>query len=671
MTFQFRKNLLDEMHIVTFQNKPEAVCTDEQIVKAMTMNENLKQMYGFTFKPADLFRIGAADASEEVFSSISDMIPEIKAKPMYPDFPSQVMAMDEAQYRMHQLMHYFSTYGLEDLFGVSVAKGWLPETEETEKTKEDIHLLDNTVLEAVSEDEVYSFAYSRILSKRERMTIPETEIVKECLLHLAPEEMTSVNIRFKENLVPVFSVCMNTLNGEVRINAIHALCQHTGDVFKCTREYLNQNKWHLKTSQKRAIVKILESYPVSDFENNLIPSREKREEILLVLQYTDYNMYAKSLPHKELVRQLREGSLRSWQAHFTKALLSSPKEAVAIASQRPGEMLRKAAWMFRNGVSKKDLRKALEDHADQLSTQTLVTVCRKFSDYESFSETDSPKEKAALFDIFMHALGKNLASKDTVLKDKKVYIEEGGFAFSDSVMETNDKSQEGGYVRSGLAYRIPEEVHTVRFFTYWNDERRIDIDLHAFGEDKENQPLHIGWNRDYKDQENGLAMSGDITHSNAAEFIDIDLTKATGKVKYINLMIHSYTGVPFSQIETVLTGMMAVSKTGVKTDVKLYTPANCFYHHELKENAVRMMYGFIDIDKRILVFNGKTPVNGSVNNKMTIPLFTLNTYLHMLLEAQNASVVKNKEEAEYVIQLGKAENDKEISLLDANYFMDA
>lgn len=668
MTFQFRKNLLDEMHIVTFQDKPEAVCTDEQIAKAMTMNENLKQMYGFTFKPADLFRIAAADASEEVFSSISDMIPEIKAKPMYPDFPSQVMAMEEAQYRMHQLMHYFSTYGLEDIYGVTVSKGWLPQMEETEKTKEDEHLLDNTVLEAVNEKEVYSFAYKRILSKRERMTIPENEIVKECLLHLTPEEMTSVNIRFKENLIPVFSTCMDTLHADARIDAIHALCQHTGDVFKCAKAYLNKNKWHLKTSQKRAIVKILESYPVSDFENNLIPSREKREEILLVLQYTDYNMYAKSIPHKELVRQLREGSLRSWQAHFQQALLKSPQEAVTIASQRPGEMLRKAAWMFRNGVSKTDIQKPLEEHADKLSTQTLVSVCRKFSDYASFDETVSVKEKVAMFDVFMHVLGKNLASKDTVLKGKKVFIEEGNFDFSHSVIETNDKSQEGGYVRSGLAYRIPEEVHTVRFFTYWNDESRIDIDLHAFGEDTDGKPIHIGWNTDYKDADKGIAMSGDITHSNAAEFIDINLNKATGKVKYINLQIHSYTGVPFNKIETVLTGMMAVSKAGTKTDVKLYTPANCFYHHELKDSTNRMTYGYIDIDQRILVFIGKPAAD---TLQKTIPLFTLHTYIHTLIEAQKASIVTTKEDADYIIRLDKAENDKEISLLDENYFMDA
>ena len=63
------------------------------------------------------------------------------------------------------------------MFPVEVAKGWLPNVKESIKTREDDKLLEAKVLELIPQTNQYQTPFIRILSKRERMTIPEKEII--------------------------------------------------------------------------------------------------------------------------------------------------------------------------------------------------------------------------------------------------------------------------------------------------------------------------------------------------------------------------------------------------------------------------------------------------------------------------------------------------------------
>ena len=175
---QFRNNLFSDLRLVILpagEDHPD----DAGLQEAVTMNENLRTETGYVFQPRDLIRIAARHAAGQIYTEIKAMIPKVKAAPMYPDFPSQVMAMDEAVFRFHQMVHYFSTYGLEDLFGIEVREGWLPDSTETPKTETDKTLLDAKVLSLAEEDGLYRRVYEQLLMRRERMTIPEKELVEE------------------------------------------------------------------------------------------------------------------------------------------------------------------------------------------------------------------------------------------------------------------------------------------------------------------------------------------------------------------------------------------------------------------------------------------------------------------------------------------------------------
>ena len=50
--------------------------------------------------------------------------------------------------------------------------------------------------------------------------------------------------------------------------------------------------------------------------------------------------------------------------------------------------------------------------------------------------------------------------------------------------------------------------------------------------------------------------------------------------------------------------------------------------------------------------------------------FTLEKYLNDLYSCQNINIVNNPDCADYTLVMGKPSNDKEISLIDNNFFMD-
>lgn len=81
--------------------------------------------------------------------------------------------------------------------------------------------------------------------------------------------------------------------------------------------------------------------------------------------------------------------------------------------------------------------------------------------------------------ILKRLLREHFRRASTPLKGKRIFCKLDQFDLIHSTLETEDRSKDGGYIRSGIAYRIPEDAKTVRFFAYWNDSVRVDIDLHA------------------------------------------------------------------------------------------------------------------------------------------------------------------------------------------------
>lgn len=674
---RFDKLLLSEMRTLESRGSASVknVDLETQLERALADNENLKAL-GYQLKAEAIVRL-AADYQENegmtpLYKRVMELEPAIEVDPMYPNFPTQVLEMDELEFRTHQIIHYLTTYGVEELLGVEVKEGWLPKTEEIEEREEDILVADLKTLDYLSSRQVDELVINSLIGRKERLLPKEIELAKEVVIRT---DLPIKNVPFKENIGAIFGDLLLTGSLEDRYKTLKTLAnvmKHPGDVLDLTEYMVVQNNYkHLKTSVKRGLVELIEQFSAGAIEENLASNRWSNKFLgkggkarsinrnIALIDYLSFNRFSKSDTAKNLVAELKSGLLKSWNQKLEQAYKEKDYEAVLdYLSQRPGVMFRQVNRLVKLGVDSEAISSLLKESSADLKTQTIVSALN------NFDGDDKVK------DIFMEVLINNLANKEMeIFKDKKIYLEEDDVALDKSSIEITDKFVEGGYITNGIAVRIPESAQLLRFFTYWNDKRHIDIDLHGVTVDKDGDIEHVGWNGAYKNK--ALVHSGDITHSDAAEYIDLDLTelKKNG-IDKIQFNINSYTGVPFSKIETVFTGLMAVSE--LREQVDLFDSKNVIFRHDLENNSMAIDYAVIDVENNIMKIIGET--SDRHNNRNIVeslePTLSIQKFIGILILTQGGTIVDDKEKADLVVGLAKADKENYVSLLDENFFMD-
>lgn len=702
MTEAFHRRLLSELHMAVYEPGDPTGLTDALLCEAVTLNENLHAL-GYTLRPEDLLRLAVSPSLHSFYDDIQKLVPEVAAQPMYPGFPQQVMQMDEAEFRFHQLLHYFTTYGIEALTGLPVQRGWLPTYDAPARTESDTRLLDAAVLQLVPEEESAIAVLRALLSRRERLTNPELALVLESAALCSAAQMEGLSVPFKENLTLLFPLLLDLPDRETALRTMYALCPHVGDVLRCAQECLSAHSYHLRTSQKKLLVKLLERYPVWNFQENLMQSNSLRERALTILQHLDYNQYSRSPEHREAVRALRNGELVSWHSVGESLLAAHSPRALPHLAERPGYMLRMLRRLLTLGYTPEAILEQLLPKAQSLSAHLIMSVlqalttrkvspedlprytpepqvtatdawnfARQLQEQKAWRELHQPRRELhqprrspldeQLVQIFKTLLTAHFEAADTPLRAKKVCLQLDAFDLAHSALETAERSKDGGYIRSGIAWKIPEQARYVRFFVYWNDSKRVDVDLHANALNPRGSLCHVGWDSSFRG--GGLCFSGDITHSDAAEYIDIDTTIP---LEEVYARVHLYSGrSSFRELETCYVGLMAVDK--IDADVKLYDPANCFFTHALTQEIRDLYYGYVNIPQRFVRFVGK-PMDTFGMNRVEFA-FSLQDYLDVLLQTQRVQLTTSAEEADLVLTMGKSLLDNGISLVDENFFLE-
>ena len=678
----FDRILFDALRAVPITRKEtEVLLCDKTLCDAVSFNDFLISKYNLTLSPEDLLKVvrnEAIDELSEKLARINALSYEkmAHARTMYT--AKQAQTIDTAVFRFHQYLHYMSTYGVEFYTGEPVSRGWLPyETDSETELTEDIKIAKATRISVIFEDEKYDYIYRKVAKTRNRATAAEKQLFEEAVHHVSLDIITTSPIAFKENIPFVFTMLFDTLSGEDRIKALHAVCANTNDALRCVNKILDSRKWNLKTTEKRALVKLLETYPVSDFTGNLMPSNKRREKNLALLKHLDFNTYSRSEAHKKAVSDLRNDNLRSWEGTIKKAFADGDKyKALKIVSERPGMAIRMANWLIKNGLEPDEIADAIRGKADTFSTQTLV------ENINTFMTTDKDnlvQNKERLVKVMKELLTYNLASKTTPLKNRTVFIEDEDFDLSRSVLYFNKKAPSSNFIASGLARKLDfKDARYIRIFAYWEDAyregsnfgERVDIDLHAMFLTRDGTQHHVGWNA--ANRKEGVYTSGDIVHSSpyGAEFIDVDLENEN--LGSVNLLLTSYTRQKFKYIRNLAVGILPVSKLGMRNNKELFSPWNCLLLHRLDYDARRINYGTVDVRNRILYFDGILGDEAvpKVRTESTDIGFSLKDYVELLTEAQNATVVENREDAEVVLTFSKPNDDREICIIDENYFAD-
>ena len=662
---------------------------------ALTADERLAA-YGYRLDEQSLTALAQHYAAGDFLDPVlvvGELLPTPDATPMYPDFPTQVMSMDEATYRLHQAVHYLSTYGIESIAAqlgtpVEVVKGWLPDVEQTEKTEVGDALLETRALSlAFTLDEVAQNAWQHLVYRNERMTDSDVRLVSSLPV---PADADGGKIVFHENALMLLKQALMSSKGspvEEFVQRARHFAAHPGDVVKFVvflRESMQKNE-HLPTSWRRRLVALLESYATSSLEENLTLDRERS---LRVLELVSYNRFSRSVGHRAVVDALRDGTLRSWASRKEDAYRSGDADQVVrVLCERPGVMLREVVRMMRVGVSPETIEASL--HGAKLSLATLLNATAKLSapydatrrmrngmvppylrrpdgttansfvvDPQLIEQEHARRKRAA--HIMHELLVERLRQLDTPLRGRKMLLDSQGYDLAHSYVMTNVARGTSSYFAPGMAATVPEEAERVRFFAFWDDRsKRVDLDLHAVTDTGE----HVGWDGAFN--QSGLTMSGDVTHSkDAVEYLDVDFEKAAkAGVSYVKLTLHYYNGGTFDDIAKAFTGLLVVGRG--KPNRRLYQSDNVLMRNDLSEtHQRRMAICLIDVRNRCVVpfMGGEVPYGSP---------FTAQRFLDDLLEAQGATLVAQADdldEAGVRVTVGKPAQG-EVSLMDQGWFV--
>ena len=550
---------------------------DSDMVKALTVVREMEEL-GFTLTAKD-----TVDLAHYDMTPVMDVIHKLESlsgySPMYKDFPSEVLSMDEATFRFHQMVHYYSTYGMEEIFGVECPNGWMPPTADTKKVAKQSKLLDLKPVTLSTVKELDS-RLQTVLGKSERFTSNE-----EALILKRYENLDFSNIPFKENIAPIVKKAIEKDLKESKEGLPSAsfimsqACKHSGDVLDVFESYLTEQRdlarekelsersrdfytrgrtrnedvnqkpknKGVPTRVKKAFVRALESS--KNFELNMCEGQERNKYLLNAMSF---GVHAKDKQKLETVKKLRNGELRSWESVANQKIKEHAPDAISFIGKRPGVLFRRAAELYRKGFDKDEIISELK-HKD-FKVQSIISAMNYFGQsveainnktYSSrpvqasfrrrrgraisFKQTERTKDECDfMYELSSELLKDELESINSSIRGKKVFVDKQGFDLEHSLVNPATKNLDNGYYPSGLAFTIPEEAKVVRFFCFWDDrKKRVDLDLHCNGKLKDGRPVDIGWNSSYvfrtDDDDNlGVVTSGDITTSeNSAEYIDV------------------------------------------------------------------------------------------------------------------------------------------------------
>ena len=665
--------------------------------------------------------LGADLASQlNPLADLRRLVPDVTVAPMYPDFPTQVMEIPEAQFRYDQMCHYLSTYGVEALAGalgldVTVSEGWMPDAEATPKTVADETLVAPKVLHLLVTVEDLRAVVAERLTRATRMHEAEIETT---LLVFADSALDGTStafpkIGFHENMMELIRLAAQRDSATLE-RACAALAQHPGDLLKAIMQVLETNPAkHLTTRQKKGFCRAFERFGAKFIARNIADAGRTER---LAPNYLSVARFGG--PHlREAVRLVESGEVRPWaselEAHWNevdeqcdpqrrrevaellegchregmmlsdnlKGLEDTWRSLLAHYGERPGVLLRSLSRLMKAGCPDYLMTDELALHTSSYSLPTLVGTVTAMSDAGiDMSELQrtlpqrgtkaTPKRESLDADTrrricraFAPLIEARLRDLETPLKGRRVHLDTAGISLVGSALRPNETGDTGtAWPPTGMAYDLPKDK-VLRFFTFWDDRgTRVDVDLHFEGRTDDGERFHIGWNGSFRG--GGMATSGDITTSHdSVEYLDIDMAaaRAAGGDHVVQYQ-HIFSGrARWEDIETCYSGALLVKS--IKADVKLYNGENLLFRDDLTGEGRDLTYASINVPNHyVRILRGADIPTGDL-------AYSLADYLEALFRAQEVTLVETPEEADLCVCVGRSEDPEVVSLFDEGFYL--
>lgn len=542
-----------------------------------SMMKNLESL-GFTFS-SQLIEVLRTLSIKEVTNFYKDTLKIIKEmlgahvyhKPMYPNFPKQVMHMDQAELYINAIIHYV-TYGQ-----------LLPKYEKEERKP----LIDNHKLRVIglgSNDEFLNIFINLLNSKTSLSETDKKDIAwffveyPEKIIALLPPE-----IPLKENAAYVSYLLLKHVEGSEEILKKYlktatdvlrlAVTMSNGDISLAENTYFRS----FKRKERRLLLCLLENY--SNIEEDMLRYKNSWIRLGERLHPTEYRTrYPKT---SEAFYKIRNNiKIPTFKGTLEKAFEEQDiRTAVALLSQRPGEFARNLDKCLRIAEDKQFVIDQFDSIANKVSSTVLLQLKEHLlnRNVEKEIRVFFPKGNVAK----AYSLENNLQTiEDYICQNiveicKKALIEiyslkkPLGKVFIDQRLKDylvpfSQRSANKAFktIVRGSKLPIAETTNTIRGFIYWKQAKDdiVDIDLSAVMYDEDwNYLEHISYTN-LKSSKYNACHSGDIVDApeGASEFIDLDIESIkTYGGRYIMLCIHSYSGQTFDTIPECFVGWMS------------------------------------------------------------------------------------------------------------------
>lgn len=492
-------------------------------------------------------------------------------KPLYKNFPQEVMSKSDFELYFNAICHYWSN------------GTWEPSSAEFERKIEFENIKYNLIGYATTER--FSQIFTDLVSINTSLKPQDVEVI-EWFVKSGEKLALPEQIPFKENLCVLAAMGVEGLPVKTTTDVLRiAVYLSNGDISlpKVPKKMIHANAWRrsLTINPER------ENFKFKKF------SRKERKYILGLLEQTNCDPKEMVLKDQRWIRlgeilhpfeyknqfpkafaafyKIRNEKVKSWYSKVNEAFKLNLESGLKILSQRPGEFTRRIDWLVRTypkqlvlimdyltevlrGTSNKVLFEVYDHFEKRLSNDTKRSVMIK----GSRSRTKLPDLPALPSDL-VEGIHRRLF--DT-LKEKFSTLEPLGNCWIDEELKkiplpTNMRSMNFSVKPFIRGQRIPikSDANIIRAFVHWMDKSGIeDLDLSAtFAGEKLIETLA------FTNLKVGRSChSGDVRKRRGpcAEYVDIDFNDAIKRgYKYVLIDVRNYQGRSLKSVQSVF-GLM-------------------------------------------------------------------------------------------------------------------
>lgn len=580
-----------------------------------SFNRNLISL-GFVCSPELTGAVGTL-SEEELGGLYRQIVPVLQKmtgahrtfRPMYPNFPAQVMGASDLELYRNAITHYWAAavrdvaQGQPRLYGGRLMEGAAGTPTPIETLKVPLRWLPEYAVEnreALPEQEVslkvidlgdqgdFWRVFTRLAGSNGSLSESDKGVVQWFVenqrdgipLHLPPTIPQKENLTFlvgtllKHEIPTYLTPYLKTATDVLRV----AVVMSDGDVSLATPGKFRR----FKRAERRFLLDALEAIPA--ITEDMLRRPEVWKRVGRELRPGDYaSRYPKTLKAFDVVRNGE--AFETFNGRVEAGLIRRDVAAVTeLLKTRPGDFARRFDHLLRTSGERADVAlNGFKEVAHKVSTPVLLQVHAHFKNRDRTTDHRAffPKGSVAKVQVIDETLpplpaiqstegeplDKHIARfvRETLVRRfkslpslGKVYVEEG-LRSQNVPFAQRSASRALRTISRGSRLALPV-CDTLRFFVWWTEPEgeRTDIDLAAVffsGEWK-----RLGDVSYYNLKEWGSAHSGDITSApqGAAEFIDLHMPTVRAKgVRYVTMVIYSFTQQAFEDLPECFAGWMA------------------------------------------------------------------------------------------------------------------